>query len=537
MTPYDDDSDCASDGEELGNTHLGLADGLLEGDDEENPLVSRIGGRPAWLPLAPAHLPPHATALCAYCEQPMQLLVEIFAPLDGSPLDRNLLVWGCARAQCQRRGTGSLRAVRMVKHNARWAAKLEKQRARREARAAAAAEQQRREQEARQHEERKARGTNPFAMGGKDAAAPGGASLFGGSLFGGGGPEGGPRADPLAEPRAYPDSTTQKASGNAKRTEDGRTHRDGGDEEEYSTGDSDDETSYDDDARIAEELAIKASLAELRTELGPGAWAARAPSYRPPLYLSTMPEPAAREREAEAVPAAKARQAEETGADMGAADGEAYEKMLLDGVDGVFERFVRRLGPEARQVVRYEYGGQPLPFSASGPLYRQLWPHGTKDAPGPFDASSVPPCPQCGAPRVFELQLMPNLVNLLRRDAMEGGEAGGGVKEAGQELGRPAHDRDPPPPPPPGETPVAAAAAQDPCGEKKDAVESQRESHVAQVLGVGDSGADSHQVRSVPPVTGLVWSTVVLFVCSADCSPDGSEGWAAEWVGMQEDRS
>jgi len=44
MAPYDDDSDYEDD---FTNAHLGLADGALEGDDEANPLVSRIGGRGA----------------------------------------------------------------------------------------------------------------------------------------------------------------------------------------------------------------------------------------------------------------------------------------------------------------------------------------------------------------------------------------------------------------------------------------------------------------------------------------------------------
>ena len=34
----------------------------------------------------------------------MQLLVQIFAPLENSAFDRNLFVWGCARAACQRKG-------------------------------------------------------------------------------------------------------------------------------------------------------------------------------------------------------------------------------------------------------------------------------------------------------------------------------------------------------------------------------------------------------------------------------------------------
>lgn len=103
----DDDSDYGSEDEFDGvGIHLGLADGPLEHDDEANPLVSRIGGRPAWLPLDAANLPPASLVECSVCKQPMQLLVQIFAPLEDSPFDRNLLVWGCAYAQCQRKAQG-----------------------------------------------------------------------------------------------------------------------------------------------------------------------------------------------------------------------------------------------------------------------------------------------------------------------------------------------------------------------------------------------------------------------------------------------
>lgn len=103
MAPYDEDSDYEDD---FTNAHLGLADGALEGDDEANPLVSRIGGRPAWLPLAPENVPPASEVQCMHCGEPMELLVQIFAPLEDSAYDRNLFVWGCSRAKCQRQGPG-----------------------------------------------------------------------------------------------------------------------------------------------------------------------------------------------------------------------------------------------------------------------------------------------------------------------------------------------------------------------------------------------------------------------------------------------
>lgn len=104
--PSDDGYDSDSGSEfDASDVQLGLADGPLEADDEANPLVSRIGGRAAWLPLKAS--PTDKVAQCNSCKQQMQLLVQIFAPLVESPYDRCLLVWGCARPACQRNDVSS----------------------------------------------------------------------------------------------------------------------------------------------------------------------------------------------------------------------------------------------------------------------------------------------------------------------------------------------------------------------------------------------------------------------------------------------
>lgn len=102
---YDSDSDSDNEGDDsVTNVQLGLPDGPIEADDESNPLVSRIGGRVAWLPTQV--LPPDTVARCKHCNALMELLVQIFAPLEESPYDRTLLAWGCARPACQRQGAG-----------------------------------------------------------------------------------------------------------------------------------------------------------------------------------------------------------------------------------------------------------------------------------------------------------------------------------------------------------------------------------------------------------------------------------------------
>ncbi len=153
---YDSDDDDSYDGSssedegperpeqegESSNIYLGLPDGPLEGEDEANPLVSRLGGRPCFLPFTypeeesvfAAYPPqdlknavqasgsrsgatpsarqvhkkrslpplPREVTSCRSCGREMEMLVQIFAPLEGSCYDRTLSIYGCAREACQR---------------------------------------------------------------------------------------------------------------------------------------------------------------------------------------------------------------------------------------------------------------------------------------------------------------------------------------------------------------------------------------------------------------------------------------------------
>jgi len=75
------------------------------------------------------------------------------------------------------------------------------------------------------------------------------------------------------------------------------------------------------------------------------------------------------------------------------ADADGYEAAAAD------EKFARRLARRPDQVVRYAYGAVPL------------WP---ADAGPPAAAACA-----CGAPRDFELQLMPTLAYMLKHDALD----------------------------------------------------------------------------------------------------------------------
>ena len=108
----------------------------------------------------------------------------------------------------------------------------------------------------------------------------------------------------------------------------------------------------------------------------------------------------------------------------------ADEKAAADHLmDTTFQRFADRLAQNPEQVLRYDFGGQPLLYSKKDAVGSQ-WPR-------------VPRCGKCGAERVFELQLTPHAIAELEADDLSlegmdwgtivlascGADCGGSVEE------------------------------------------------------------------------------------------------------------
>lgn len=394
-----------------------------------------------------------------------------------------------------------LRVIRTLKFNCRWAAKLEKQKAKRLAREQAKKEREAAAAKAKQEQEERAK-INPFS-----APAGGANAGLGGLLFGGSSDN--PFATAAA---AAPASATHVADEAQDSDDESGDESDEGDEESESE-------------RLAEELALKSDLAA-SAPTAESTWVESSTRY-PPLYLNTVPEPCSSslskklsKQEAAMLKSASASGALTTtdsaadDADLKGFAKEGYEKMLLDGIDDTFERFLKRVSVEPRQAVRYEFGGQPIAFHAKGKIYDLLWPKEyqpkagqgvavTKGqftagsaAPGErsFSARAVPPCQQCGAERVFEAQLMPNLINLLRADQIQA--ADGSLAPDALE--------------------VSLSETQDEEAKRKAAIE--------QALGrrLPGSAEGNGQKATTGDLTfdartGLVWSTAFVFVCKNDC--------------------
>ncbi|KXN89390.1 putative 20S rRNA accumulation protein 4 [Leucoagaricus sp. SymC.cos] len=428
---------------------LGVPDGAVDDvRDITDVAVSRIGGHPAFLP---SREPPFDSSLCKVCSSPMQLLLQIWCPFEDSPMDRALYVWGCARGACQKKD-GSIRTWRGLRFNEKYAAKLEKKLAKKRER-----ERARVEAAAAEQAKKAAPKVNPFSISASTTAASSNPFALGNQIFGG-------MPTSHAAPMPTPSAEEQEELSNEE---------DSGDESDTS------------------EKSLLVVLAS--TTLDDSPWR-NAPAYGP-LYLSTVseylpPQPKPKlPANAQIIDPDNARNKNDP-----TWTSEAYENSLE--IDNVFDRFAKRVAQESEQCLRYELKGTPLPF-AKDQVFDKLFPIPTSNvttvSKAAFSVSPqtkrtyspstalIPPCPSCNSSRVFECQLMPNLINILK------------------------------------------TSPQDQPNDKKQTDE-ERKKVVEQALKSGD---------------GMSWGTAMIFSCEKDCClPDGASGkecWREEVVLVQWD--
>ena len=148
-------------------------------------------------------------------------------------------------------------------------------------------------------------------------------------------------------------------------------------------------------------------------------------------------------------------------------------------------------------MTMYELRGTPLPF-ASDKIFGTLFPVPpvpplpvtkpdfmvTPARKRTYTPAALPACPRCGAARVFECQLMPNLINVLKSSAS-------------------SH------------------------GNNKVQTDEERRAEVMKALR-GAGGADRR---------GMEWGTCMIFSCEKDCADAGASGttWREEHVLVQWD--
>jgi pre-rRNA-processing protein TSR4 len=97
-------------------------------------------------------------------------------------------------------------------------------------------------------------------------------------------------------------------------------------------------------------------------------------------------------------------------------DRDVYES----SIDKTFQKFADRLAQNPEQVIRYEFMGQPLLYSKHDVVGKLLAGSSTRENTKVTTSSGsgnrMPRCENCGAGRVFEVQMTPHAIMELERD-------------------------------------------------------------------------------------------------------------------------
>lgn len=92
------------------------------------------------------------------------------------------------------------------------------------------------------------------------------------------------------------------------------------------------------------------------------------------------------------------------------ADGMGVKDAFESSMDKTFQKFADRLAQNPEQILRYEYAGQPLLYSKTDAVGQRF------STEGKVGVKGIPRCAGCGAGRVFEMQLTPQMIMELERD-------------------------------------------------------------------------------------------------------------------------
>ncbi len=105
-------------------------------------------------------------------------------------------------------------------------------------------------------------------------------------------------------------------------------------------------------------------------------------------------------------------------------DGKEDKYVFESSMDGVFQKFADRVAQNPDQVIRYEFGGQPLLYNKDDAVAK-VWDQTTSaqsqaslNTMLSSTTACLPPCPSCRSRRVFEVQLMPHAIDLLEANEL-----------------------------------------------------------------------------------------------------------------------
>ncbi|KAK0109948.1 hypothetical protein ONS95_002615 [Cadophora gregata] len=386
MPPYDSDSSGGED-DDYTETNVLLGYASKEASDDT---ISYLGGRPTWLD--PTTPPSAALAKCKVCNDLMVLLLQLNGDLpEHFPgHERRLYVLTCRRKTCRRK-EGSVRVLRGVRTSESATKKKDVK----------AAEPKAEIQPAKPAVDLGAAlfGGNPFSNSSTSSANPfstnssnGPANPFSTSISSS---SSNPFAAPGSSQPSKPTETPAQTSSPA--------------------------------ADLPKSFASALSLNNDNSNLKfgppppPEPWPQEAdlpPAY-PLYYLADADYETLDKIEDLPIPT-QTMDIDEGG---GSSSNQKEDKDVYEStIDKTFQKFADRLAQNPEQVIRYEFKGQPLLYSKHDAVGKLLSGSSNKGnekvTTSSVNGNHIPRCANCGAGRVFEVQLTPHAIMELESEEM-----------------------------------------------------------------------------------------------------------------------
>ncbi|GJC77526.1 putative 20S rRNA accumulation protein 4 [Colletotrichum liriopes] len=366
MADYDSDSS----EQEFTETNVLLGYATKDADEDT---ISRLGGQPDWLsPEQPASA---ALARCKVCNDIMVQLLQLNGELPEKfpGHERRLYVFACRRPTCRRK-QGSIRAVRGVKIS-------------KDAPAVGAKKAETKPPKKTIEEEPK-----------KNDGPGLGSALFGGSSDGSG------AANPFAS-NANPFSTGVSSSSPFSTAAPSSNPFSKPEPKQVEQKEAEDPA-----ASLPKTFAETLNLNNPQTPSGPPPppepWPA-ADALPKPYPLSYLADAEFETLDPEPMPVPQnARMEVDNDGGAGVAGGDTKD-VFESSMDAVFQKFADRMAQNPEQAIRYEYAGAPLLYSKADAVGKALG-----------GAGRMPRCGNCGAGRVFEVQMTPHAITELEAEEL-----------------------------------------------------------------------------------------------------------------------
>ncbi|KAK6582648.1 hypothetical protein PZA11_005056 [Diplocarpon coronariae] len=365
MAPHDSDS---SGGEDSDYTETNVLLGYASREASDD-TISYLGGRPSWLD--PATPPSAALAKCRVCSDLMVLLLQLNGDLPEifPGHERRLYVLTCRRKTCRRK-EGSVRVLRGIRVSE--AAKNKK------------------------------RNTKPAETRPAKPAINLGEALFGGPPV----PSSRPGSTNPFSTSSSPASSNPFADSGAPVSVPASQ-----------TPPAPPSAAADLPKTFASALSLSNDTAQSGPPPPPEPWPPECelPTAYPLHYLVDADYETLDRVEDRPVPTPTMDVDEGGGSGNQKEDGDVYESTL----DKTFQRFADRLAQNPEQVIRYEFKGQPLLYSKDDAVGKLLAGSGRENVKVRLASATgnhVPRCVNCGAGRVFEVQLTPHAITELERE-------------------------------------------------------------------------------------------------------------------------